>query len=604
MSEREIIFVGNPNAGKSTLFNALTHAHAHTGNWHGVTVGALSKYVGTRQGRILFTDLPGVYSLSGYSMEEKLATEYIQSHKNALFVNVIDVRRLSRSLALTRLLAGMGASVLVVLTMCKDFLKHGGKLNTELLSRRLNLPVYAVDAFSKKQTDAFFKILESDNPKKISPVSQTGADFSIDDIYTPAKRTEGAIEKICCYPVLCLPVFFAIVAAVFYLTFGKNMPGSLLKELLEWLICDKLVSFISARLSTPAVSSLVCDGILRSAGSVLSFLPQIALLYAFLFFLEESGYMSVLAFSADGVFRKIGLNGRAVFCLLLGFGCTAQAILSTRGFDDKKMQRRTISALPYIPCSAKLPVYLTLLTSFFSRPFLAVFFFYLLGVIVSLAIFAFQARGTESESILEVAQMSLPNFGSLLKTIGFRLKQFVAKIGTVVMAFTVAIWFISSFDFTFSYVETEKSILAFLCGGLKYIFYPIGVTDWQTTFALFSGLIAKENVAGLLELFYPDGLPVTKTTALAIGVFILFCSPCVSAIASSAREIGWKQSLFNAAWQTVTAVFASYIAYFLLQNAALFVLFVLLLLLLLILKRFCFERIYRKKSRHTQKIHR
>lgn len=601
MIAREVVFVGNPNAGKSTLFNALTHAHAHTGNWHGVTVGTLSKYVKTGADGILFTDLPGVYSLKGYSMEEKVATEYIRGHKDALFVNVIDVRSLSRSLALTRMLAGMGASVLVVLTMCKDFFKRGGKLDVKALSRLLRVPVYAVDAFSAKQTKAFFKVIQSDFSEN---KAGTSADFSLDEIYAPAARKEGIIEKICSNPALCLPVFFLIVGAVFYLTFGKNMPGSALKKILEELICDRLAAFLASFFQTPAVKALVCDGILRSAGGVFSFLPQITILYAFLFFLEESGYMSVLAFSADGLFRKIGLNGRAVFCLLLGFGCTAQAILSTRGFENKKMQRRTVAALPYIPCSAKLPVYLTLLGNFFSRPFPAVFFFYLLGVSVSLAVFAFQSRGTERESVAEVAQMSLPNFGALLKTVLFRLKQFVLKIGTVVTAFTIVVWFVSSFDFTFAYVGTEKSMLAVFCSGLKYVFYPIGVTDWQTTFALFSGLIAKENVAGLLEFFYPDGLPVAQNTALALGVFILFCSPCVSAITASSREIGWKDSIYNAVFQTVTAVFASYIAYFLLENVLLFIPFFLSVILLFALKRFCFERIYRKRTEYPQKIHR
>lgn len=602
MSEREIIFAGNPNAGKSTLFNALTHAHAHTGNWHGVTVGPLSKYVKTSSGGVLFTDLPGVYSLNGYSMEEKVAAEYIKAHKNALFVDVIDVRRLSRSLALFHMIADMGASVLIVLTMCKDFQKCGGKLNIDLLSRRLGVPVYAVDSFSKKETTAFFELLRGTS--SVERVKGEGASLTLDDIYTPAQRREGRIERICAHPVCCLPIFFLIVAAVFYLTFGANMPGTFLKGCLETLICERLTAFLSSFFPTPAIQSLVCDGILRSAGGVLSFLPQIAILYTFLFFLEESGYMSVLAFSADGVFRKIGLNGRAVFCILLGFGCTAQAILSTRGFDDKGMQRRTISALPYIPCSAKLPVYLTLLSTFFARPFLAVIAFYLLGGAVSILTFAIRAKGAVADGVSEVAQMRLPDIPALIRTIGFRLKQFILKIGTVVAAFTVIVWFVSSFDFHFRYVATENSMLAVCCGGLKYIFYPIGVTDWQTTFALFSGLIAKENVAGLLQLFYPDGLPVSLPTALSLGVFLLFCSPCVSAIAASAREIGWKTSLFNAVWQTTTAVFASYFSYFIFRHILPSVVALFLLVLLLIVKRFCFERIYRKKTRKIKKFHR
>lgn len=599
MSGREIVLVGNPNAGKSTLFNALTHGHAHTGNWHGVTVGAYSKTVGTGNEKITFTDLPGVYSLQGFSMEEKLAVEYVSSHKEALFIDVIDVRNLKRSLALFKSLTDMGASVLVVLTMCKDFLKRGGKADCKELSRRLGVPVIAADAFSRKEIASLSGILRTEGAFQ---KRNTGEFLALDGVYFPAKSGESVIERICASPIFCLPIFFLLVAAVFFVTFGNHMPGAVLKNLAEELICDRLCEALAPHFPTPAVCALVCDGVLRSVGGVLSFLPQIAILYSFLFFLEESGYLSVLAFSADGVFRKLGLSGRAVFCLLLGFGCTAQAILATRGFEDGKMQRRTISVLPYIPCSAKMPVYLTLFSSFFARPFVAVFGFWIFGTIVALLCFAFQAE-KGGGGVTEVARMRLPDFRSFFRTIAYRLLLFVEKIGTVVLAFTVVVWFVSSFDFSFAYTSIENSMLAVCCNGLKYVFYPIGVTDWQTTFALFSGLIAKENVAGLLQLFYPDGLTITLPAALSLGVFLLFCSPCVSAVAASAREIGTKRSLFNAAGQTVVAVFASYLAYFSLLHIRAAAVILCAATLFIFLKRFCFERIHRNKRRKTEKFY-
>ncbi len=599
---QEIIFVGNPNAGKSTLFNALARAHAHTGNWHGVTVGAFSKIVKSKKEEFIYTDLPGVYSLNGYSMEEKKAVDYLKNHSSAFIVNVIDVRYLSRSLRLTKALLNGGTKLVVALTMCQSFYKNGGRVDIKILSKRLGIPVYVVNAFDKKSVSDFNGIIQSNQWKTsfIKPVLEN----IMDNVYVPQNRKDSLVEKICYNHILCLPIFFLLITFLFFLTFGKGMPGSLCKEWLENLICERLSFFVAQFLPTPAVRALVCDGFLRSAGGVLSFLPQITLLYAFLLFLEESGYMSALAFTADGVFRKFGLNGRAVFCILLGFGCTAQATLSTRGFERKEMQHRTIFALSYISCSAKLPVYLTLLSAFFSRPFIAVLMLYALGVVVSLAVFTFQKKDTDGDFILELPQMQFPNAIFYLKTLLFRLKQFIIKIATVVTAFTLVVWFASSFNFNFQYVEKEDSMLAFFCGGLKYIFYPIGVYDWQTAFALFSGFVAKENVAGLLTMFYPQGIVYSAHTAAALASFILFSSPCISAIAASAKEIGWGASLFNAIVQTVTAVFASYVVYYVLEIRALIIGVVLLLLICYLLKRFCFERIHSPKRGHLKKFHR
>lgn len=609
--EREIVFTGNPNAGKSTLFNALAHAHAHTGNWHGVTVGAASKVVRGQRGKFLYTDLPGVYSLDGYSLEEKNALAYLRAHENARLVQVADVRTLPRALRLTQSLRAKGRPVVLALTMRKSFEKHGGRLNVSALSARLGVPVFFVNAFNAREMKEFNLFLQdewaADNTHARKEDEKKQGDFSAENlltgIYVPQVRRESRAEKICYNRALCLPLFFLLMAGIFFLTFGNGMPGTLLKDMLEELICERLADAVGAYLPTPAVRALVCDGFLRAAGGVFSFLPQLAILFGFLLFLEESGYMSALAFTADGVFRKVGLSGRAVFCILLGFGCTAQAILSTRGFEKREMQRRTIAALPYISCSAKLPVYLTLLSSFFTRPFVAVAGLYALGVAVSLTVFAFLSRGEKGDFILELPEMQLPDPICFAKTLLFRLKQFIIKIATVVAAFTLLVWFLSSFDFSLRYVGTEKSMLAFLSDGLKYVFRPVGVQDWQTAFALLSGLVAKENIAGLLNLFYPAGLPYSAQTAFALAVFVLFCSPCVSAIAASAREIGWKDALVNAVLQTGTAVLAAYAAYFLYGVRILIPVAAALLALILAAKRFCFERIHRKKRGFAQKFH-
>lgn len=617
----EIIFTGNPNAGKSTLFNALARAHAHTGNWQGVTVGAASKRVHTRRGEMLYTDLPGVYSLDGYSMEEKTALSYLRAHPSAKLVQVVDLRVLPRSLRLTKALLQEGRDVVLALTMRKTFEKNGGKLDVAALAEKLKIPVFYVNAYNAAEVRAFNLFLQEQWQKGRGYAPDEGVKSNISDmqfiqdmppqnslslegVYRPQQRRESVLEKICYNRFLCLPLFFLLMAGVFFLTFGEGMPGTLMKDFLEEMICERLTSFVGAHLSVPAVRALVCDGFLRAAGGVLSFLPQLALLFSVLLFLEESGYMSALAFTADGVFRRFGLSGRAVFCILLGFGCTAQAIMSTRGFENKKMQRRVILALPYISCSAKLPVYLTLLSSFFSHPFLPVAVLYFLGVGVSMVVLSLLSRGETGAFLLELPEFHLPDPIFFAKTLLFRLKQFIIKIATVVAAFTLIVWFLSSFDFSLRYTaDVQESILAQLSGGLKYLFYPIGVRDWQTAFALCSGLVAKENIAGLLNLFYPSGLPYSPQTAFALAVFVLFCSPCISAIAASAREVGRRNALFYAVMQTGTAVLASYIAWFL-YAARLFIPVTLAgVLILLAAKRLCFERIHRKKSGYAQKFY-
>jgi ferrous iron transport protein B len=483
--------------------------------------------------------------------------------------------------------------------MYKSFSRRGGRLNVKELSRRLGVPVLIVDSYDRKDV---LRLKEKLFDESIFCVPKVGK-IDLSDIYFPAKRRETPIEKLLFNRFLCLPIFFLLTALIFFVTFGENMPGMFLKDLTETGL-RFLGEAIAAKILSPVVRSLWLDGLVLPVSGVIAFLPQIAILYAFLQFLEESGYMSALAFSADGVFAKAGLNGRAVFCLLLGFGCSAQAILSTRGFEDEKMQRRTVYALAYISCSAKLPVYVTLFSAFFPDPFPAVLLLYMLGVFTALGVFYFFSDGQEGDFILEIPEIQWPNAFSFAKTLLFRLKQFIIKVVTVVAVFTVAVWFFSSFSFRLEYVGREESMLAFVCKGLQYLLYPIGVKDWKMTFALLSGLIAKENVAGLLAVFYPNGLSVSVYSAFSLAVFVLYCSPCISAIAAAARELGVKRAILNAVLQTISALLMAYMMYYVTHNALILAVGAALLLLLLWIKRFCFERIYSRRRRNIKKVHR
>ena len=367
-----------------------------------------------------------------------------------------------------------------------------------------------------------------------------------------------------------------MLAAVFWLAFGAHMPGVMLKSLIETAVAEQLGGAL-ARLAAAGGAAAAADflqALSGCLGMLLSFLPQLAILYFALFLLEESGFLSALAFMTDGVFRRVGLTGRAVFSLLLGFGCTAAAILTTRGLESKQVQRRVILILPFISCSAKLPVWLALAGSFFGGSVLFVLAMYALGVALAFAAALLLKRLVKGEEtfVLELAPLQFPSLRLACRSLRFSLLQFIIKVVTVVAGFFVAVWALLSFSFSFVYVgaASGQGMLAVFCRGLRYLFYPMGITDWRVALAALSGLIAKENVAGMFALFYGDTLSAAMSlpSAAAFAVFLLCCSPCVSAIAAAAREEGARRAVLYAAVQTAAALLLGYAAYALLAFPA------------------------------------
>ncbi len=593
----KILLVGNPNAGKSTLFNLLTGAHEKVGNWHGVTVGAAERSVQLGIQKVTLCDLPGIYSLNSMSMEEKYTRDYLLGNAESPVVFVSECAGLERSLPLFLSLLSAGRRAVLILTKKKIFEREGGKLDVAELSKRLGVSVLVADKKHKKQLKSELTALLN-APKRLSE-RQTDV---LEGIYTPVKEGLSRVDKLLCNGFVCIPLFIFLLLSAFFITFAKGLPGDLLKGGVETLFCDVLGGY-AQKINSPVVRSLVADGLLGSIGGVLSFLPQIALLFFFLTVMDESGFLSRLAMLTDGFFSKIGLNGRAMFSLLMGFGCSAAAILTTRGLDDKKIQRRVILCLPYIPCSAKLPVFLALSASFFENPFFAVVVLYALGV--GFSVFAaLLLRGKNPPFVMELAPLQLPRPVFVLKSLLFQMKQFIIKVATVVTAFFLFSWLLSSFDFSFTFCSVEESMLAKLCGGLKFLFAPIGMGDWKIAYAALSGLAAKENVASVLLMFYGD-FPYSFPSAFAFAVFMLCCSPCISAVAASAREVGWKRALLYALFQTVSALLLSYLAYFMLKGGAVYLIiaFVPLVAFLIIGKK-KFEKVPRKRRNSSQKFHR
>lgn len=647
-----LLLVGNPNCGKSTLFNALTGAHARTGNWHGVTVGAAAHRADLDGVPAEICDLPGVYSLRPYSMEEKAACRAIEAGDYDLAVCVADALTLPRSLALVRDLARGRPAVLVV-TMLDLLEGRGGRLNAAWLSARLGIPVLAVSAhkradiarlraFLRKEAERAARVGASERAAAAPSVgvssgkaaavhrggtresgtncgggcaARLGGEEALgEDVYRPGGKRSALADRLFYDPRFALPLFAACLLAVFFLAFAEGMPGMLCKGALEGLLADGVGGRL-ASLAEGAGAPVAADflrSFFGSVGMVLSFLPQIVLLELALALLEESGLLSAVAFLTDGIFRRAGLTGRAAFSLLMGFGCTAAAILTTRGLENKPLQRRVVAILGYISCGAKMPVYLTVAAAFFPHPFLAVVALYAAGLLLAFAAALLLRRliPGEEEFVLEMAHPQRPRLRPVLRSLLFSAKQFIIKVATVVTAFLAALWVLLSFTFTFRYVGagSGESMLALGCRAFSFLFYPMGVTQWQVALAALAGIVAKESVAGTLALFYGEDLSAAFTPASAVAflTFILTCSPCVSAVAAAAREVGVRRALGMAAAQTGVAFGMSYLVYGLLCAGALAasLLAAALPALLFCLHKRDHEKICRPKKPKAERVHR
>lgn len=543
----QIVLAGNPNAGKTTLFNFLTKSHLKTGNWHGVTTTSASKSVGG----VTYIDSPGLYSFDSYSMEE---SEAVNSIKQAdLIVNVVDSLTLKNSLNLTKKLIYLNKNVVVYLTKVKQLKARGGSVNADKLEKYLGVPVYDCPQGELKR-------LVSKNAL-LRPVER--GDVALDEAYYGGNCNLNRAEKLFYNKFFASAFFVFAMTCVFFLTFHPLMPGAQLKELVEDLLCVKLSGVLSGALSNAAASSLVCDGLIGGVGGVLSFIPQLAILYLALILLDESGVMSALSFVTDGVFEKVKLSGRAAFSLITGFGCTAAAISTTRAYASKSSQLRTIAILPCIPCGAKLPVFLTFLSPVFSNPFPAVCVLYFSGIALAILL-SMLLKGDAEGLISEIAPISLPRINAVKNKLSFQLKSFIIKVTTYVAVFCVVSWVLSHFDFAFRYVEVEGSILCALSRLVLPLFYPMGVTDWRLAYAFVTGFAAKENVAATVALLMPNGTGLSFASSIASCAFMLTCPACISAFAASVKEIGFKSTLICNILQLIFALLFAYLIYFIL----------------------------------------
>ena len=664
----KVALAGNPNCGKTTLFNALTGSNQYVGNWPGVTV---EKKEGTAHldGRALtVVDLPGIYSLSPYSMEEIVARDFIIGEGPDAVIDIVDATNLERNLYLTVQLLELERPLVLALNFMDEVKARGDQIDVERLSKELGVPVVPITAKTGEGLDellqvahrqmhlgvtyepddlyddfthdihhrmgelihdyayaanlpahwASIKLLEGDGivakalnlpadvqNKLDAIIAEYEASSALGDRETlvadsryryiervvhasvvKGKGSEGPtltekIDRIVTGKYTALPLFLCAMLVMFVITFGPF--GSWLQDGVSALI-DLFSGWLEGALTAagaPAVViSLACDGIISGVGGVLSFLPQIALLFFFLSFLEDSGYMSRAAFIMDRLLRRFGLSGKAFIPMLMGFGCSVPAIMGARTMENEKDRRMTILLIPFMSCSAKLPVYGLLSAAFFG-PWagLVVFGLYVIGLAVGiLSGILFKHTlfsGEPAPFVLELPPYRFPSMENIATHVWQKVKGFLVKAGTLILAMSIVLWLLQSFDFSLHMVDdAANSMLGTLGALIAPVFAPLGFGFWQAAVALLTGFVAKEMVVSSLSMFYGFSLTAAGTavaaamtgftplSAFSMLVFILLYVPCVAATSTMAKELGSaKWTAFSVVWQIGVAYAAAFLVH-------------------------------------------
>ncbi len=644
--------VGNQNCGKTTLFNQLTGAKQHVGNFPGVTVdrksGAIRGYPNTE-----VTDLPGIYSMSPFSSEEIVSRNFVLQDKPTAIINIVDATNIERNLYLSMQLLEMGIPMVIALNMMDELVGNRGSIDVNTMEAMLGVPVIPISAAKNEGVDELIRHAVHVAKQQEPPLKQDFCDKDdhggavhrcihavihlIEDHaalaglpvrFAATKAIEGDalilqqlqldrneqemlehivrqmetergldrsaaiadmrfdfIERLCAQTVIrpqeskerirsekidriltgrytAIPCFIGIMVLVFYLTF--NVIGGGLQKLLE-LGIDRLSALTDTALTqlhvNPVIHSLVIDGIFTGVGSVLSFLPIIVTLFFFLSLMEDSGYIARVAFVMDKLLRRIGLSGKSIVPMLIGFGCTVPGVMATRTLTSERDRKMTILLTPFMSCTAKLPIYSFFVSVFFpGKGGLIMSGLYLLGILVGIgAAFLYKDtlfRGEPIPFVMELPNYRLPSVKNVGQLLWEKAKDFLQRAFSVILIATVVVWFLQSFDLQLNMVsDSADSILARISGILVPLFAPLGLGDWRICTALISGFMAKESVVSTLEVLFGGtiGSILSPLSAGSLLVFSLLYTPCVAAVASVRRELGGKWAAGLALWQCLIA---------------------------------------------------
>ena len=649
--------VGNQNSGKTTLFNQLTGANQHVGNFPGVTVdrkdGVIRGHSDT-----LITDLPGIYSMSPYSSEELVSRNFVLNEKPKAIINIVDATNIERNLYLTMQLLEMNVPMVVALNMMDELHGNGGTVDINAMESMLGVPVVPISAMKNEGVDelirhaihiakyqerplrqdfcgkedhggavhralhavthliedhavnaglptrfAASKLIEGDtliaeqleldqNEKEMLEhiILQMEKERGLDHSAAIADMRFEFIGKVCEECVIkpkesrehirsqkidslltgkytAIPMFILIMGLVFYLTFF--LIGPFFQDLLEQGI-GRLGDLAASGMETvnvnPVIRKLVINGIFEGVGAVVSFLPIILILFFFLSMLEDSGYIARVAFVMDKMLRRIGLSGRSIVPLLIGFGCTVPAVMSTRTLPSDRDRRMTILLTPFMSCTAKMPIYGFFVSAFFpKRGWMIITGLYILGILFGiLAALLFKGtlfRGEAVPFVMELPNYRFPSPRNVAQLLWDKAKDFLQRAFSIILIATIAVWCLKSFDFGLNFVDnSHDSIMASIAGLLEPVMRPVGLGDWRIVISLISGFMAKESVVSVMEMLFGSGVTaIGALTAASMLVFSLLYTPCVAAVTSIKRELGTKWAFYVVLWQCAIAWLAALI---------------------------------------------
>lgn len=648
----KIALVGNQNSGKTTLFNYLTGMNAKIGNWPGVTIEKKTgKIKGTNHE---ITDLPGIYSLSSYSIEEDISRKFVFDEKPDVIINIVDATSLERSLYLTTQLMELDCKVLIALNMADLLEKRGIEIDVKKLEKKLGTKVFKISALKETGIDDLIKEIDSkedlerakiyddkledsiskisknisrkhcrfiavkllemdarfsnDNTKDITSIKtelEKNYDTDLEEIIAEERYSfiekvkkecvkeriivetfSDKLDRIFLNKWIAFPIFVVVMFLVYYLSVG--VVGS---STVDWVgeNMDAFGKWIGTSLENAGasewVNSLVVNGIIAGVGAVLGFIPQLIILFLCISLLETTGYMSRISLLFDKLFRKLGMSGKSLIPFIVGSGCSVPGIMGTRIIENQDEREMTSILVPFIPCSAKLPIISLFAGYFFGENSgvvsASLYFFAIVVIIISAFILSrTKFKHTSSSYICELPEYKVPSAKYVLKDVFDKVIAFIKRAGSVILICSIVIWFLLSFSFKMEYgVDIEDSMLASIGKTVSWVFYPIlGQNNWGATVSAIQGLVAKEQVvssmaviAGLAEdveegsEIFADGTPfagITAAAAYAFMIFNLFSAPCFGAIGAMQRELGSTKRMFKAvlfqtgcAWILATIVY-------------------------------------------------
>ena len=571
MKTLNLAFIGNPNCGKTTLFNAYTGANLKVANWPGVTIEKKEGYFNYNDIEIKVTDLPGIYSLNSYSIEEQISRQYLEDRNADIIIDIIDASSIERNLYLALQLIETGQAVVLALNMMDIVKRRGMKINVKKLEDKLGVRIVPISAKNRSGLDELIETavkqayknqvgnvkVKIDNEEEITKKYDYISEIVNECIENKKEREEftDKIDKVLTHKVFGVPIFVAVMSVVFLLTFTI---GDLIKgyfELALELLSDKILYILNLIGLGPAVTSLIVDGIISGVGGILTFLPNIFILFLCLAFLEDSGYMARVAYVMNGIMNKLGLSGKACVPMILGFGCSVPAVMSTRTLKSDKDRKRTMMLIPCMSCSAKIPIYVLFSGLFFKRyATLVALSMYLIGVLIAIIVGVITQkldRKTKREKlIVELPEYKIPDSTTVRKYVGDKVKDYLEKAGTIIFIASIILWGVLNIGPAGFVENAEESFGAIVGKCIVPILSPAGLGYWQIAVSLISGLAAKEVVVSSINVLYGIDIAANGTelytilgsvgfkpiNAFCLMIFCLLYVPCIATMATIKNE--------------------------------------------------------------------